>query len=553
MLTSGPTPTPSHPATTPPPAPRAEAPDPAAAGAVEPSRAIGPGRPVAPSRALLPDSTQAVPAGPGPTPTADPAPAGAVEPAPGSIEPPTQAAGQVPAGAVEPVDSSVPSSRPAGAPGLAPTADPAAAVVDAASGAGGGSAGVAQAVSAGVVAAVVGFAGSFALVLTGLHAVGADSRQAVSALLTLCVAMGLLSAWFAVRHRQPISIAWSTPGAAMLAAVGGHSGGYRYAVGAFAVAGVGYAVSGASERVRRALAAIPPGVATAILAGILLPLCLAPVRAVATMPDLAGPVLVVWALALRWARRWQVPLALLAAIAVVLVERPLPHLTAATVLPQPTFTLPAFSVGALVGLALPLYIVTMASQNVPGLAVLANYGYRPPTRSVLVAGGAATALGAAGGVFSLNLAASTAALMVGPGSHADPRRRWIASLSAGAAYLVFGAAAGMFAVLLGAAPALLFQAVAGLALLGTFASAMTTTLTGSADATAGVAAFLTTASGVSAWQIGSPFWGLLVGLAVHFLLHRAPAPAVTPSAQQPAAPPSAQRPSVPEQLAADRR
>ncbi|WP_328915253.1 MULTISPECIES: benzoate/H(+) symporter BenE family transporter [unclassified Streptomyces] len=414
---------------------------------------------------------------------------------------------------------------------------------------------MAQAVSAGVVAAVVGFAGSFALVLTGLHAVGADSRQAVSALLTLCVAMGLLSAWFAVRHRQPISIAWSTPGAAMLAAVGGHSGGYRYAVGAFAVAGVSYAVSGASERVRRALAAIPPGVATAILAGILLPLCLAPIRAVATMPDLAGPVLVVWALALRWARRWQVPLALLTAIAVVLVERPLPHLTAATVLPEPTFTLPAFSVGALVGLALPLYIVTMASQNVPGLAVLAHYGYRPPTRSVLLAGGTATALGSFSGAFSLNLAASTAALMVGPGSHADPRKRWIASLSAGAAYLVFGAAAGMFAVLLGAAPALLFQAVAGLALLGTFASAMTTTLTGSADATAGVAAFLTTASGVSAWQIGSPFWGLLVGLAVHFLLPRAPvpvpapAPAVTPSARQPAA----RQPSVPEPPAADRR
>jgi benzoate membrane transport protein len=364
------------------------------------------------------------------------------------------------------------------------------------------------------VAAVVGSTSSFAIVVAGLRAVGADQAQATSGLLTLCVAMGVLGIGLGLRYRQPISIAWSTPGAAMLVAAGAQPGGYRYAVGAFVIAGALYLLTGLSARLARLIAAIPTPIAAAMLAGVLLQICLAPARAAVQLPSLTLPVIAVWLLLTRFARRWAIPGALLTALAGI-AWHPAAHLpySAADLLPAPTFTAPAFSTGALIGLAVPLYLVTMASQNLPGAAVLATYGYQAPLRPVLLSTGAATALGAPFGGFSVNLAAITAALAAGPEAHPSPARRWIASVTAGGVYLLFGLCAGSATLLLAAAPPLLIEAVAGLALLGALAGALSSALADPERREAAMVTFAVSASAVTVAGISAPFWGLLAGLA----------------------------------------
>ncbi|MDX6314617.1 MAG: benzoate rane transport protein [Streptomyces sp.] len=365
----------------------------------------------------------------------------------------------------------------------------------------------------GIVAAVVGFASSFAVVVAGLRAVGADHGEATSGLLTLCVAMGVLGIGLGLRYRQPISIVWSTPGAAMLVAAGRQPGGYRYAVGAFVVAGGLMLLTGLSGRLGRLIAAIPAPIAAAMLAGVLLQICLAPARAAVQLPALALPVIAAWLLLSRFARRWAIPGALVVALAGI-AWRPGPQGAdiSGSLLPSLTFTMPAFSVGSLIGLGVPLYLVTMASQNLPGAAVLATYGYEAPMRPVLLSTGAATVLGAPFGGFSVNLAAITAALAAGPDAHPLPERRWIASVTAGGAYLVFGLCAGSATLLLAAAPPLLIEAVAGLALLGALSGALGAAMADPGRREAAMVAFAVSASGITVAGVSAPFWGLLAGL-----------------------------------------
>jgi benzoate membrane transport protein len=382
--------------------------------------------------------------------------------------------------------------------------------------------GTTQPLIAGTVTAVVGFTSTFVLVLTGLRAVGADPRQAVSGLLMLCVAMGGLAVLLGLRHRLPLSFAWSTPGAALLVSAGPQHG-YGYAVGAFLVAGLLVTVTGLWTRLGALVASIPVPLATALLAGVLLPLCLAPVHAAVQLPGLALPVVAAWALLTRFARRWATPGALLVTV-LVLLRHPTAVGPAVGLLPTVTFTTPAFSAGALAGIALPLYVITMAAQNVPGFAVLTHFGYRPPTRPILLGSGLATAAGSVAGVYMVNLAAITAALVAGPDAHPDRGRRWIASVTAGAVYILLGLTAGLSAALLTAAPPLLIEAVAGLALLGTLGSALASALTAETGREAAVITFVVTASSMTAFGIGAPFWGLLSGLAAHALLQRTSRP-----------------------------
>lgn len=396
--------------------------------------------------------------------------------------------------------------------------------------------GITQPLIAGLVTAVVGFTSSFVLVLTGLRAVGADPEQAVSGLLLLCVAMGGLAIGLGLRYRQPISIAWSTPGAALLVSAGAQHGGYGYAVGAFLVASLLITLTGLWTRLGTLVSAIPVPLATALLAGVLLPLCLAPVHAAVQLPTLALPVVAAWALLTRYARRWATPGALVVTVLVLLLRHPAASGPAVSLLPTLTFTTPAFSAGALAGVALPLYVITMAAQNVPGFAVLTHFGYRPPTRPILLSTGLASAAASVGGGYMVNLAAITAALSAGPDAHPDRGRRWIASVTAGAIYVLLGLTAGLSAALLTAAPPLLVEAVAGLALLGTLGSALASALTAEAGREAAVITFVVTASGMTAFGIGAPFWGLLAGLAAHALFRRPAAAAAAPAADPAPAP-----------------
>ncbi|NHC45524.1 benzoate/H(+) symporter BenE family transporter [Motilibacter aurantiacus] len=387
-------------------------------------------------------------------------------------------------------------------------------------------------VLAGLIAAVVGFTSSFAVVLTGLRAVGASDTQAASGLAALCLAMGLSALLLSTRLRMPVSVAWSTPGAALLASTGAPAGGFAAAVGAFLVAGVLLVAAGLWGPLGRAIAAIPAPLANAMLAGVLLSLCLAPARAAVEIPRLALPVVVVWLLLTRWAPRWAVPGALAVAAVGVGLDTPAglgDALRGTSVLAAPDPVAPELALPAVIGLAVPLFLVTMASQNIPGMGVLASYGYRPSLRPLLGVTGAATVAAAPFGGHAVNLAALTAALAAGPSAGPDPQRRWIAGATSGIAYVVLGLLGGLVTALAGLAPVLLLQAVAGLALLGALTSALRAALDDAGMRDAAVVTLVVTVSGVSVGGVGSAFWGLVAGWAVLALtrlpaaVHSAPA------------------------------
>ncbi|PWR21765.1 benzoate/H(+) symporter BenE family transporter [Zavarzinia compransoris] len=376
--------------------------------------------------------------------------------------------------------------------------------------------------TAGVMAAVVGFASSFAVVLEGLRAMGATPGQAASGLLVLCLAMGGLGVVLSLRLKMPVSIAWSTPGAALLAATAAPAGGFAAAVGAFLVAALLVVVAGLWRPFGRLVAAIPATLAGAMLAGVLLGLCLAPFKAVGLLPLQALPVVLAWAVTMRLNRLWAVPVALAVTVAVLVLDGgALAALPAGRDLaPHLEAVMPVFDPQTMVGVGLPLFLVTMASQNVPGLAVLQTNGYRPAPGPLFVATGVVSALAAPFGGHAVNLAAITAALCAGPDAAADPGRRWLAAVIGGAGYVAIGAVATLAAALAAAAPPVLIQAVAGLALIGAFGNALNAALAVPAEREAALVTFLVTASGLSFGGIGAAFWGLLAGGALWWGLRR---------------------------------
>ncbi|HVM86320.1 MAG TPA: benzoate/H(+) symporter BenE family transporter, partial [Candidatus Binatia bacterium] len=280
------------------------------------------------------------------------------------------------------------------------------------------------AILAGLIASLVGYGSSFAVVLQGLIGSGASPAQAASGLLILGTMMGLAAIVFGLRYRMPIAIAWSTPGAALLAATGPDPQGFPAAVGAFLVAGSLVVITGLWKPLGRAVLAIPAPLANAMLAGVLLSFCIAPVKAVAEVPLLALPVVIAWVLVARFARLYAAPVAVLAAALMLGLSAlgllpgsaaiTLPDLTGGALLPHLVWVTPVFSWSSLVGIALPLFLVTMASQNIPGFAVLRANGYEPPSSPLLVGTGIATLISAPFGGHAVNLAAITAALCAGP-------------------------------------------------------------------------------------------------------------------------------------------
>ena len=244
-------------------------------------------------------------------------------------------------------------------------------------------------ITAGIVTALVGFTSSFVVVLTGLRAVGATPEQAASGLLVLSIMMGLACVILAWRFKMPITVAWSTPGAALLAATGAVEGGWPAVVGAFLLVGVLILLTGLWPQLGSFIARIPPSLAQAMLAGVLLPLCLAPITGLVLNPWGVVPVVLTWLVCARFAPRWAVPLAFVAAAVVVAVElaRTGVAVDPALLVPRLAFTAPSFSIGAMIGVALPLFLVTMASQHGPGVAIMRSFGYAVPWRPAMIVTG----------------------------------------------------------------------------------------------------------------------------------------------------------------------
>ncbi|MCT1396172.1 benzoate/H(+) symporter BenE family transporter [Microbacterium sp. p3-SID338] len=380
---------------------------------------------------------------------------------------------------------------------------------------------VSRPIVAGIVTALVGFTSSFAVVLTGLDALGASAAQAASGLLAVSLAMGLACIVLAWRYRMPITAAWSTPGAALLVATGSAEGGWPAAVGAFLVTAALILLTALWPALGALIARIPPSIAQAMLAGVLLPLCLAPITGVVANPWGVVPVVLTWLVFARLAPRWAVPLAFVAAAAVVAVSLVSAGTAVdpAVLLPRFELTMPAFTVGALVGIALPLFIVTMASQNVPGIAIMRSFGYEVPWRPAMLVTGLGTALGAPAGGHAINLAAISAALAASPDADPDPDRRWLAGVSTGASYLVLGAFSAAFATLVVLAPTAVIPAVAGLALFGAFGAAVQQAIDDPGERLPAVVTFLVAASGIAVLGVSAAFWALVAGLLVRTVLH----------------------------------
>ncbi|WHO74744.1 benzoate/H(+) symporter BenE family transporter [Rhizobium sp. BT03] len=372
-----------------------------------------------------------------------------------------------------------------------------------------------QALFMGLLTAFVGSASSFAVVLHGLEAVGATDAQAASGLMALSISMGVCAIVLCAATRLPISIAWSTPGAALLASTGPIEGGFNAAVGAFLICGALIVVAGLFKPLGRAVAAIPAPLANAMLSGVLIGLCFAPVKAIGFNPFLGLPIVVAWIVVGAFKRLWAVPAALAAFVLVLTFGVDIPDGALGSLeqslVPAAEIIRPVFNLAGLVSIALPLFIVTMASQNIPGIAVLKVNHYDPKPGPLFAVTGFFSLLSAPFGGHAVNLAAITAAMCAGQDAHADPKRRYWAALIAGVGYVILGLLAGAVTAFVALAPPILIEAVAGLALVGAFSSSAMSAFQGPESREAAAITFLVTASGVSFGGISGAFWGLIAG------------------------------------------
>ena len=374
-----------------------------------------------------------------------------------------------------------------------------------------------SALVAGFVAVLVGFTSSVAIVFAAAQALGATPAQTASWIWALGLGMGLTSAGLSLWTRQPVLTAWSTPGAALLAGTSGVAMGD--AAGAFVVCGALMALAGFSGVFERVMDRIPQALAEALLAGVLVRFGLDAVLAVKTAPLLVCAMTLAFLVARRAWPRYAVPLVLLAGVAVAAAQGRLNIGAIDWAMAQPVWVTPRFSASALIGVALPLFVVTMASQNLPGVAAQRAAGYATPVSASVGVTGAASMLLAPFGGYALNLAAITAAICMGREAHEDPARRYVAAVAAGVFYAALGLVGGAVVGLLQAFPRELVLVVAGLALLGTIAGGLAVALQHEAHRDAAALTFLVTLSGVTLAGIGSAFWGVVAGSVALLVQH----------------------------------
>jgi benzoate membrane transport protein len=298
-------------------------------------------------------------------------------------------------------------------------------------------------------------------------------------------------------------------------------GGWPAVLGAFCLTGVLVVLTGLVRPLTRLLQRLPPPLTSAVLAGVLLPFCLAPASALGSLPLQAGLICVAWLLALRFAPSYAAPVALGALLVVVLLSGQSLLPTGTAVLPRLAVDVPVLTLEAVTAVALPLYLVTMGAQNLVGLAVLSANGFTPPARRLLVGTGLATVAGAPFGSPPVNLAAITGALTAGPAAHPDPARRWVTGVSSGLTYLALGALSPVAAAVIAGTDPQLVATAAGLGLFGAFTASAAAALLDDRHRTPAAVTLLVTASGVTLAGLGSAPLGLAAGLLVMTVLRRA--------------------------------
>lgn len=376
-----------------------------------------------------------------------------------------------------------------------------------------------SAVVAGFIAVAVSYAGPMVVVLAAASAGGLSDAQTTSWVWAISIGSGTVSLVASAWTRTPIVAAWSTPGAALLTTALAEYG-YPACVAAFVVSAVATLVVAATGWFGLVLEHVPAPVLSAVLAGILLSFGLDVFRSM--RDDVLVPMLALAAYLVtkRFSARYAVIAASVAAVAAAVAAGQVHVPTGDWGAAHPMVTVPQPTVPAIVGLALPLFVVTMAAQNAPGLAVLRASGYRVDDRKVLGCTGFASLALAPFGAHAINLAAITAAICAGAQAHPDPRRRYIAGISCGVWYLVIGSAGAALLTMFSGLPEPLVLSVAGIALLGALLTGLTGAMECSRTREAALLALLVTASGVSLFGIGSAFWGLVLGVVADRALNR---------------------------------
>lgn len=370
---------------------------------------------------------------------------------------------------------------------------------------------------AGTVASITGTVATTAIFLNAFVAIGATKEQTISMVAIMLVFYGLLSIALSWRFKTPLSVVWSTPGAALLAGSTVTGIGFTNAMGGILICGLLLALTGLWPKLGEIVSAIPKSVASAMLAGVIFSFCVAPFSSSAEYPALVLPVILVWVILYWLAPIWASPVAIVLAFTLIGLNQG-PAVSANDWLISINMVQPTFNPASVFTIAFPLYLIAMASQNIPGIAIMNSFGYQVPFRASLSTTGLGTVVASFFGGFVMNLAAITAALNANEQAHKDPAKRWIASVSGGVVYIVFSAFTGVAIAFVYQTPRDLLLAASGLALLPTLVSSFHVMVEKSQERLPAVITFLVASSGISFFSVGASFWAILVGLAVITLL-----------------------------------
>ncbi|CAM3928736.1 benzoate/H(+) symporter BenE family transporter [Bordetella tumulicola] len=374
-----------------------------------------------------------------------------------------------------------------------------------------------SAIVAGLVSVLVGFSGTAVLMVQAGHTAGLDAAHIGSWLGSICLVVGLGGLILSLRSRIPVVLAWSTPGAALLVtALAGVP--FDQAVGAFVLASALTLACGLFGWIDPIMRRVPIEIASAMLAGVLLNFGLGIFTRIGEQPALVLAMCAAYLIGKRWAPRYAVLAVLVTGLGFVAAMGQLQLGNVDWQLTQFVWTTPVFTWQAAISLAVPIFMVALASQNLPGLAILQAAGYPVAASRLVGATGFLGLLAAPFGAHSVTLAAITAAICTGPEAHPDPARRYIAGAVSGATYILLSVVAGAVAVFFQALPPALIAALTGLALLGAILGGLAGAMSNPARREAALITLLATASGFTAWGIGSAFWGLAAGLVAHWVL-----------------------------------
>jgi benzoate membrane transport protein len=371
---------------------------------------------------------------------------------------------------------------------------------------------------AALISVIVNYGGTFILVFQGAKAAGLSPEQTASWIWSISIGVGVTGAWLSYRYRAPIITAWSTPGAAFLITVLPDVP-YGEVIGAYLLSALGFVLLGLSGCFERVVRLIPPGIAAGLLAGILLRFGVDAFGGASVDPLLVGVLVLGYGLLRRFTARYAIVGVLLMGILLLLGLGQVSFAGVELSLAEPLWTTPQFSLKALLSVAIPLFVITLTGQYMPGMLVLRNDGYSTSANPILTVTGLGSLLMAPFGSHAFNVAAITAAICTGPQAHEEPGKRYIAGLACGVFYVLVGIFGSTLATLFVILPATFISTLAGLALLGAIGGSLATALGDVRGRETALITFLATAANVTLWGLGGAFWGLVLGLAMHGLIH----------------------------------